>query len=325
MNKFIIAFALIAVVASLATEVKEEKKAFKKFQKFIAKYNKKYNSIQEYMARFNIFKKSLSKKSSNGLYKKGITQFSDLTENEFRRTYLNLNINILNTIKYTDVSFKATGAAPEEFNWVDQKALGAVKNQGSCGSCWAFSTVGNLEGLYYIKYGENKRFSEQQLVDCDDQDEGCNGGLMEYSFAWIKSNGGLELETDYPYKGYDQTCKQDKSKFAVQVADFVKLDTTDEEAIKEYLYTTGPLAIALNANPLQYYYGGIVDDDESTCDPEGLNHGVVLVGYGSEDGTDYWIVRNSWGASWGEQGYFRILRGKGTCGINTYVTSAVLA
>ena len=103
MNKFIIAFALIAVVASLATEVKEEKKAFKKFQKFIAKYNKKYNSIEEYMARFKIFKKSLSKKSSNGLYKKGITQFSDLTENEFRRNYLNLNINILNTIKYTDV------------------------------------------------------------------------------------------------------------------------------------------------------------------------------------------------------------------------------
>ena len=324
MNKFIIALGLIALVASLTPQEKEDQKAFKKFQKFMKKYNKHYSSIQEYMARFNIFRQSLKQKS-NGLYKKGITQFSDLTENEFRRKYLNLNINILNTLQYTEVQHTISGKAPEAFNWVDQKALGAVKNQGSCGSCWAFSTVGNLEGLYYIKYGENKRFSEQQLVDCDDKDAGCNGGLMENTFEWIKENGGVQLESDYPYKGRDQQCKQDKEKLVVKVDSFVKLDSVDEEVIKEYLYKTGPLAIALNANPLQYYYGGIVDDDEKSCDPQGLNHGVVLVGYGSENGVDYWIVRNSWGASWGEKGYFRMLRGKGTCGINTYVTSAVLA
>lgn len=324
MNKFIIALGLIALVASLTPQEKEDQKAFKKFQKFMKKYNKHYSSIQEYMARFNIFRQSLKQKK-NGLYKKGITQFSDLTENEFRRKYLNLNINILNTLQYTEVQHTISGEAPEAFNWVDQKALGAVKNQGSCGSCWAFSTVGNLEGLYYIKYGESKRFSEQQLVDCDDKDEGCNGGLMENTFEWIKENGGVQLESDYPYKGRDQQCKQDKEKLVVKVDSFVKLDSVDEEVIKEYLYKTGPLAIALNANPLQYYYGGIVDDDEKSCDPQGLNHGVVLVGYGSENGVDYWIVRNSWGASWGEKGYFRMLRGKGTCGINTYVTSAVLA
>ena len=324
MNKFIIALALLPLVASLTPQEKEDQKAFKKFQKFMKKYNKHYSSIQEYMARFNIFRQSLKQKK-NGLYKKGITQFSDLTENEFRRKYLNLNINILNTLQYTEVQHTISGEAPEAFNWVDQKALGAVKNQGSCGSCWAFSTVGNLEGLYYIKYGESKRFSEQQLVDCDDKDEGCNGGLMENTFEWIKENGGVQLESDYPYKGRDQQCKQDKEKLVVKVDSFVKLDSVDEEVIKEYLYKTGPLAIALNANPLQYYYGGIVDDDEKSCDPQGLNHGVVLVGYGSENGVDYWIVRNSWGASWGEKGYFRMLRGKGTCGINTYVTSAVLA
>ena len=323
MNKFIIALGLIALVASLTPQEKEDQKAFKKFQKFMKKYNKHYSSIQEYMARFNIFRQSLKQKK-NGLYKKGITQFSDLTENEFRRKYLNLNINILNTLQYTEVQHTISGEAPEAFNWVDQKALGAVKNQGSCGSCWAFSTVGNLEGLYYIKYGESKRFSEQQLVDCDDKDAGCNGGLMENTFEWIKENGGVQLESDYPYKGRDQQCKQDKEKLVVKVDSFVKLDSVDEEVIKEYLYKTGPLAIALNANPLQYYYGGIVDDDEKSCDPQGLNHGVVLVGYGSENGVDYWIVRNSWGASWGEKGYFRMLRGKGTCGINTYVTSAIL-
>ena len=321
MNKFILALTFIALALALTPEVKEEKKAFKKFQKFITKYGKTYFLIQEYMARFKIFKKSLLKRNSAGLYKKGITQFSDLTENEFRRTYLNLDINVLNTIKYTDIDVVATGNADETFNWVEKGALGKIKNQGSCGSCWAFSAVGNLEGLYWIKYSENKRFSEQQLVDCDDVEEGCNGGLMEYTFAWIKKNGGLKLEEDYPYKGRDQTCKQDVTKNVVKVADFVKLTTTDEEAIKDYLFQTGPLAIALNANPLQYYYGGIVDDDASSCEPEGLNHGVVLVGYGTtDDGIDYWIVRNSWG----EKGYFRMLRGKGTCGINTYVTSAIL-
>ena len=185
MNKLIIALGLIALVASLTPQEREDQKAFKKFQKFMKKYNKHYSSIQEYMARFNIFRQSLKQKK-NGLYKKGITQFSDLTENEFRRKYLNLNINILNTLQYTEVQHTISGEAPEAFNWVDQKALGAVKNQGSCGSCWAFSTVGNLEGLYYIKYGESKRFSEQQLVDCDDKDEGCNGGLMENTFEWIK-------------------------------------------------------------------------------------------------------------------------------------------
>jgi len=95
--------------------------------------------------------------------------------------------------------------------------------------------------------------------------------------------------------------------------------------MKEFLYTNGPLAIAINADPFQYYIGGIIDEDEWSCDPEGLNHGVVLVGYGSEDGLDYWIIRNSWGDYWGEDGYVRVARGKGTCGVNTYVTTAVLA
>ena len=103
------------------------------------------------------------------------------------------------------------------------------------------------------------------------------------------------------------------------------MSSENEEDIKNYLLKTGPLAVALNADPLQYYDSGILDLDTEECDPEGMNHAVTLVGYGSENGNDYWIVKNSWGTSWGEQGYFRIARGKGTCGINTYITSAILA
>ena len=319
MNKFLLVI-LIALVCC------DERETMKQFEKFIKKYNKKYDSVQEYLARYQIFKNNLEEisKPTNDLYETGINQFADMTKNEFRRRYLNLNISIKNTLKFNKVNYVPNGNAPESWDWTEQGAVTAVKNQGSCGSCWAFCTVANLEGLYYIKYGELLRFSEQQLVDCDTLDEGCNGGLMEYSFEWIKQNGGLCLEDDYPYKGTEASCKTSVNN-VVKVTDWTLLDSTDEEVIKEYLYETGPLAIALNADTVQYYSSGILSSSDSACDPEGMNHGVTLVGYGVENGTKYWKVKNSWGSSWGEKGYFRILRGKGTCGINTYVTSATIA
>jgi C1A family cysteine protease len=185
--------------------------------------------------------------------------------------------------------------------------------------------MGNIEALNTMKTKEYVPLSEQQLVDCDTEyDMGCDGGLMEYAFAYLMEKGCMK-EEDYPYVGYDDTCKYDESKVFLKVANWTMLATQDEVEMKEFLYSNGPLAIAINADPFQYYTGGIIDEDEWSCDPEGLNHGVVLVGYGSEDGVDYWIIRNSWGDYWGEDGYVRVARGKGTCGVNTYVTTAVLA
>jgi cathepsin L len=166
--------------------------------------------VEEYMARFNIFKSNLKKFNQNSSFKQGITQFSDMTPNEFRRIYLNLKINVLNTLKFGKPNEIVGDEPPEAFNWLDKKVLTDVKDQGYCGSCWAFSAVGNIEALYYIKYGENVRFSEQQLVDCDTYDSGCDGGLMENTFKWIIDNGGLTTEKEYPYVGYDQKCKTGK-------------------------------------------------------------------------------------------------------------------
>lgn len=316
--------ALIAL-ASCAID-KEEQQDFLKFQEFCAKYGKNYESLQEYLARFKIFRQNLrrmeDRADANAMFIEGVTKFSDLTPNEFRRTYLNLDINVLNTIHFEEAEPILHFGAEENFDWLD--VLNPVKNQGSCGSCWAFSTVANLEGLYYIKYGEHKRFSEQMLVDCDTSDSACNGGLMEYTFEWIKSNGGLMLESDYAYTGKKGTCKSDSSKYAVKVTGYNKLSSDDENDILNYLVETGPLAIAVNADPLQNYISGIASYSKSTCDPSGINHAVNLVGYGVENGTKYWLVRNSWGADWGEDGYFRMLRGSGTCGINTYITSATI-
>ena len=332
MNRFILLISTLAIISCLTLQ--EEEYAFKSFQKFVNKYNKKYNSIEEFLARYRIYTFNLldvlmeSKSRERKLYKTGITKFSDLTQQEFAKTYLNLDFNILSTINASPVKPSNLNAAPDAYDWRDTVRVGPVKDQASCGSCWAFSTIGNLEAHYAEEKGTYLALSEQLLVDCDTQDSGCNGGLMEYAFTWLKSNG-LEKESDYPYTGTKGTCKKDTSKYVdMKVTGYKQLSdwsAGDEAEIKEFLYENGPLAVALNANPLQTYTSGILDLTSSQCSPSGLNHAVLLVGYGSQSGTDYWIVKNSWGSSWGEQGYFRIARGKSTCGINYYVITATVS
>ena len=179
-----------------------------------------------------------------------------------------------------------------------------------------------------------KAFSEQMIIDCDTSDSGCNGGLMQYTFTWLKSNG-IMLEEDYPYTGVKGKCKSDKSKYIdMKVTGYKKLGSSsstwscvDEDEIKEFLYETGPLSIALNAELLQNYSSGIIDVPSSQCPSSGINHAVLLVGYGYDStvGLNYWLVKNSWGKDWGESGYFRIRRGSGACGINCYITTATVS
>ena len=330
--------ALLVLLFALVTcEVDYESLVFQHFQKFIKKYNKKYESMNEYLARFNVFRQNLIQtlQSEKQNHQTGITKFSDLTKQEFAKTYLNLEFPATALLNLHPVHAKTSNAAPDAFDWRDKNVVSAVKDQGSCGSCWAFSTVANLEGLYAAEKGTIKTFSEQMLVDCDTSDSGCNGGLMEYAFAWLKKNGGLMTDADYPYKGVKSTCKSSSSKYVdMKVTGYKKLGSSystwspvDEDEIKEFLYETGPLAIALNADPLQTYTSGVLDLTSTKCPTSGINHAVTLVGYGndSSSGKDYWLVKNSWGKSWGESGYFRIRRGNGTCGVNCYITTALVS
>ena len=196
-------FVLVLLFAFTLCEADIESLVFKKFQRFIKKYNKKYESMNEFLARYNVFRQNLFQLVENGpqSYETGMSKFADMTSQEFAKTYLNLDFNAYALINTRPVHAKSSNAAPDAFDWRDKGVVSNVKDQGSCGSCWAFSTVANLEGLYALGKGEVKTFSEQLLVDCDTEDSGCNGGLMELSFEWLKNNGGFMLESDYPYAG----------------------------------------------------------------------------------------------------------------------------
>lgn len=320
----------MSVVLAFEPGHEKETYVFGKFQEFLKKHNKKYTTIEEYLARFNAFKNNYNRMEAFSMtessHSVGITKFFDMTPQEFRRTYRNLKMTALNQIKSQATLLTLTEDAnlPESHDWREHGAVGPVKDQGQCGSCWAFSAVGNLEGAYFLKHKKLEQFAEQQLVDCDHNgDEGCNGGLMEQAFEYLKQAGGIELAKDYKYTARGGTCKFDKNKVVAKVVSW-QMVNENEETIKQFLYEHGPLAVALNAEPLQFYDGGIIDLSKEECDPEALDHGVTLVGYGVENNQAYWIVRNSWGAGWGEKGYFRMARGKGTCGINTHVVAAEL-
>ena len=206
------------------------------------------------------------------------------------------------------------------YDWRDHGAVNPIKDQGQCGSCWAFSTVANIEGVGQVETGKLISLSEQQLVDCDSSDGGCNGGLPSNAFQYMIDQGmGLESESAYPYKARDASCSQVASQEQAFITGWHQI-STDETQVAAAVQQYGPLSIGINANTFQFYTGGV--SDPLICNPAALDHGVAIVGFGTADGKDYWTIRNSWGSSWGEAGYIRMVRGKGACGLNTDVTTA---
>merc|ERR1711879_677130 len=186
-------------------------------------------------------------------------------------------------------------------------------------------TVANIEGVSFLKTQKLLSLSEQELVDCDHNDDhGCQGGLPSNAFKYmVSSKVGLESESTYPYVGLrGGKCHQQKADEVVFISSWKQI-STDEDQIAAALIQHGPLSIGINAGPMQWYMGGIADPWSILCNPKSLDHGVAIVGFGSES-KPYWTIRNSWGASWGEKGYYRIVRGKGKCGLNTMVTTAII-
>ncbi|KAK6245484.1 hypothetical protein SCA6_008574 [Theobroma cacao] len=307
------------------------------FTLFKSKYGKTYATQEEHDYRLGVFKANLRRAKRHQLLDltavHGVTKFSDLTPLEFRRQFLGLR-----PLKLPADAQKApilpTNDLPTDFDWRDHGAVTGVKDQGSCGSCWSFSTTGALEGAHYLSTGELVSLSEQQLVDCDHEcdpqeygacDSGCNGGLMTTAFEYTLKAGGLEREDDYPYTGNDRgACKFDKSKIAASVSNFSVI-SVNEDQIAANLVKHGPLAVGINAVFMQTYMKGV--SCPYICGRH-LDHGVLLVGYGSAGYAPirfkekpYWIIKNSWGENWGEEGYYKICRGRNVCGVDSMVSS----
>nr|GME00674.1 cysteine proteinase 15A-like [Ipomoea batatas] len=298
------------------------------FTLFKSKYGKSYATQEEHDYRLSVFKANLRRAKRHQMLDPsavhGVTKFSDLTPKD---------------------------DLPSDFDWRDYGAVTAVKDQGSCGSCWSFSTTGALEGANFLATGELVSLSEQQLVDCDHLcdpeeagacDAGCNGGLMTTAYEYVLQSGGLEKEKDYPYTGRDGTCKFDKSKIAAAVANF-SVVSLDEDQIAANLVKHGPLsepnpwfsfplpiAVGINSIFMQTYIGGV--SCPYICSKKNLDHGVLIVGYGAAGyapirfkDKPYWIIKNSWGENWGEEGYYKICRGNNICGVDSMVSSVTAA
>merc|ERR1712232_719606 len=208
-------------------------------------------------------------------------------------------------------------ALPDSVDWTTKGAVTQVKNQGQCGSCWSFSTTGSLEGAWEIASGKQVVLSEQQFVDCDKVDEGCNGGLMDNAFKYAEQNA-LCTEESYSYKGRAGTCRATSCTVGIPkggVTGYKDVAKDDMNALMEAV-AQQPVSIAIEADlpTFQLYKSGVLS---GICGAN-LDHGVLAVGYGTDAGKDYWKVKNSWGATFGEEGYIRLLRGKsgaGECGL----------
>jgi C1A family cysteine protease len=208
----------------------------------------------------------------------------------------------------------------DSIDWVTRGAVNPIKNQGRCGSCWSFSTVANVEGAGKVTTGKLVSLSEQNILDCDKRDGSCNGGRPDWALQWMSKGNGIASEHDYPYQARDERCRSGVRAIA-HVRGFQKIDT-NENQIAQALAKYGPLAISLDASGLQSYQGGIISNPRCSSSPRTNNHAVNIVGYGTGRNLGYWKIRNSWGTSYGEGGYVRIVRGKCGCGLCTEVVTA---
>ncbi|XVE51469.1 hypothetical protein DITRI_Ditri02bG0043300 [Diplodiscus trichospermus] len=302
------------------------------FQQWKEKYRQVYQHAEEAEKRYENFKRNLKyilernakiRESTNGGHRVGLNKFADMSNEEFRKTYLSKvkkPINKGTTLSRIMRRKVQSCDAPSSLDWRNYGIVTGVKDQGSCGSCWAFSSTGAIEGINALVTGDLVSLSEQELVDCDSTNYGCEGGYMDYAFEWVISNGGIDTETDYPYTGVDGTCNTTKEETKVVSIDGYQ-DVEESDSALLCAVAQQPVSVGMDGSAIdfQLYTGGIYDGSCSD-NPDDIDHAVLIVGYGSEGSEDYWIVKNSWGTSWGIDGYFYLKRNTdlpyGVCAVN---------
>jgi cysteine peptidase B len=315
MRSLLIIATIFAVAALASTDYISE------FESFKVTYNRKYANAKEEAARLRIFLENMKTaeklQEANPLATFGVNQFADLSPEEFE-VYHNGAAFFAERAKEVHDVEKIEGlpAADEKVDWRDKGAVTPVKDQGQCGSCWAFSATGSIEGQWFVAGHPLTSVSEQQLTSCDTLDHGCSGGLMDRAWQWIvQYNGGqIATEEDYPYvsgTGRVPACNKSTHPYGAILTGYSDLPK-DEKGMGQWVSQNGPLSIAVDATTFQSYKGGIV----TNCISSRLNHGVLAVGYDETFSTPYWIIKNSWGTRWGESGYIRVKKGSNQCMLN---------
>ncbi|XP_013189513.1 cathepsin L [Amyelois transitella] len=333
MRSIAVLACLVAAVSAVSffDLVKEEWNTFK------LEHNKNYESELEDKFRMKIFADNKHRIARhNQRYEQGLVSFklkpnkyADMLHHEFVKTMNGFN----RTVKHTKGLLYSKGGSvkgatflppanvklPDQVDWRKKGAVTEVKDQGKCGSCWSFSTTGALEAQHFRRSGYLVSLSEQNLIDCSQAygNNGCNGGLMDNAFKYIKDNGGIDTEQTYPYEAVDDKCRYNPKNSGAEDVGFVDVPQGDEEKLMAAVATVGPVSVAIDASheSFQLYSSGVYYDEDCTSD--NLDHGVLVVGYGTdEEGGDYWLVKNSWGRSWGELGYIKMARNRNNhCGI----------
>nr|BAN20235.1 cathepsin L [Riptortus pedestris] len=307
---------------------------------FKIQFNKNYDTIAEDEIRFKIFVESKTYVDYHNTrfldgketYTMELNELADLTDEEFRERYLGFEAPCVDredpgTIIHNPP--ESNDDLPDIVDWRAEGAVTPVKNQGQCGSCWAFSAVGALEGQHFRQTGELVNLSEQNLVDCTRNmifgNNGCNGGFMNRAFRYIKKKG-IDTEESYPYRGKEQKCKFSPENIGANMTGYAKIKRGSQLALQDAVAKAGPISVAIEAHKsIKYYKSGVYYEPQCGVGFQKLNHAVLVVGYGVEDGREYWLVKNSWGDKWGDGGYIKIVKNFWNgCGVAEYASYPVV-
>jgi len=289
----------------------------------VKQYNKQYETDQV-SHRYQIFKSNVDfvlnhNADPEATYKVAINQFGDLTADEYIRTSGGLFVSPHPVVESNNEQILAELEKVKEasaLDWRDSGVITPVINQGSCGSCWTWSVGGAVEAAWAIQYGDLKRVSAQQLLDCAGSygNHGCAGGFMDWTFKYLVNSDGICTDSDYPYEGRQGRCRKSNCKPFARIASYGVVQPKNEKQLLKAVNQV-PVSVAVMASTrgFQFYKSGVINKN---CSRGSLNHAVLLVGYGEDNGMPYWQVKNSWGTNWGEKGYVRIARDAGNmCGI----------
>jgi len=326
--KLLLCFALVVVLAQAhATTLS----LHAQFAGFKHSHSKQYTDAFEESYRKGIFAANIAKINQHNeefargeaTWKMAVNHLADLTHDEF----MEMNKMMIPDMPKAQGNYKMEAESMAgDVDWRDSGYVSDVKDQGQCGSCWAFGAIASLEAAHYEKNGALVQMSEQQLVDCDTRNSGCNGGWYDTAWKYIQGEGGVETTRDYPYAGRDNTCKAGNNDFIATVSGCYggpnffcdNHGLVGDEAELKKMLNDRPIAVAVDATPFQFYSSGVLDCRSF----HSLNHAVFAVGY---SGSDYWIIKNSWGASWGESGYVKIGMGGNPCGVADYPAYVIAA